>query len=80
MRYIIANNEDVDLLEIVTEDDRVTEVVALVPHLDDSDPTTAEELQEELSVYLHEGSQNSTIEDALVAYVGGLHSIRKVSD
>ena len=80
MKYRLASYSDVDLLEITTEGSRVVDVVSLVPPADGSQPMTAEELQDDLEVYLHEGSENTTIEDALAAYVGGLNSLRKVGE
>lgn len=80
MKYRLASSSDVDLLEITTDGIRVVDVVNLVLPADGSPPMTADQLQEDLSLYLEHSSTNTTIEDALDAYVGGLNSIRRISE
>lgn len=80
MRYVLANYNDVDMLEIITDGERVVDIINLTLPADGSQPMSVEELQEDLEVYLQEGSENTTIEDALAAYVGGLNSLRKVGE
>ena len=76
MKYIYANNEGIDKMEIETDGQRVVGVITLVPAADGATPDlTPEELQLDLDTYMT--SPGSSIESALGNWAGGYSSIRR---
>lgn len=78
MRYIYSNAEDIDIMEIETEGNKVTNVTQLVPSKSGNEAISAVDLQNSLSLYMRR--PNATIEQALAAWVGGYSSIRREED
>lgn len=78
MRYIYSNNEGVDTMEVETDGKRVTNVVTIVPAADGSPDMTAEQLQDDLDLYM--GHPGSSIESALANWAGGYSTFRKVEE
>lgn len=74
MKYIYANPNNIDMMEIETDGNRVTNVVMIAQPRDGSSTPTAAELQDDLSLYMNQ--PGATIEDALGAWVGGYASVR----
>ena len=78
MRYIYSNAEDVDVMEIETDGNKVTNVAQLVPAKNGDEAISADDLQRALSLYMRR--PNATIEQALAAWVGGYSAIRQAED
>jgi hypothetical protein len=78
MRYIYRDSNGEDDMEIEVSDERVVSLKILGEPGGVPSTYTAEDLQNDLSLYLDR--TGVTIEDALAAYAGGYGSFRKVGE